>query len=80
MKFLFHFGVSHVHANTGESIGLKFIHANYSEPIRKTFCISFDKNGQKSIRPNPINLETSIRMNTNQSETKFSIRINPTSD
>ena len=25
--------------------------ANHSEPIRKTFCISFDK---KSIRPDPI--------------------------
>ena len=50
--------------------------ANHSEPIWKTFCISFDmKGGQKSIWLNPIYSETSIRMNPNQSETKFSIQI-----
>ena len=38
------------------------------------------RNGQKSIRFNPINSETSIWMNPNQSETKFSIQINPRSD
>ena len=49
---------------------------NNSELIRKTFCISFDEKGQKSIRINPINVGTSFRMNPNQSETKFLIQIN----
>ena len=33
--------------------------ANNSEPIRKTFCISFD---EKRLKINPINSKTSIRM------------------
>ena len=48
---------------------------NHSEPIRKTFCISFDEKRSEIIRLNPINSKTSIQMNPNQSEIKFSIRI-----
>ena len=43
----------------------------------KRFVSRLMKNGQKSILLNPINSETLIRMNPNQSETKFSIQINP---
>ena len=43
----------------------------------KRFVIRLMKNGQKSIRLNPITSETSIRMNLNQYETKFRIQINP---
>ena len=43
----------------------------------KRFVSFLVKKSQKSIGINPINSETSIRMNTNQSETKFSIQINP---
>ena len=46
----------------------------------KRFLSRLMKNGQKSIRLNPINSETSIRMNPNQHEIKFSIWINPSSD
>ena len=42
----------------------------------KGFVSRLMKNGQKSIRLNPINSETSLPMNLNQSETKFSISIN----
>ena len=60
----------------------------HSESIRtipnqseKRFVSRLMKNGQKSIRLNPINSETSIRTNPNKSElgliqTEFSIRIN----
>ena len=62
----------------------RFIPIFVSEPMRiipnqseKRFVSSLMKNGQKSIRLNPINFERLIRMNSNQSETKFSIQINP---
>ena len=55
-----------------------------SKPMRiipnqseKLFVSGLTKNGQKSIRLNQINSETSIGMNPNQSKTKFSIQINP---
>ena len=59
--------------------------ANHSEPIRITFCISFD---EKRSQNNPILSKASIRMNPNQVfnpnkselglvQTEFSIRINP---
>ena len=35
------------------------------------------KNGQKSIRLNPIHSETLIQMNLNQYEAKFLIQVNP---
>ena len=63
----------------GESIGLKFI-PSYSQLFRFIPISRLMKNGQKSIRLNPINSETSIRMNLNQFETKFTIQINPNSD
>ena len=54
----------------------------------KRFVSRLMKNGQKSIRPNPIQSKTSIRMNPKPSfqsdqsklgliQTEFSIRINP---
>ena len=46
----------------------------------KRFLFRLIKNCQKSIRTNPINFETSIRMNPNQSGTKFLISINTSSD
>ena len=59
-----------------------FIPITVSEPMRiipnqseKCFVSRLMKNGQKSIRLDAINSETSIRMNPNQSETKFSIQI-----
>ena len=62
----------------------RFISIFVSEPMRiipnqseSRFVSRLMKNGQKSIQLNPINSETWIRMNPNQSETKFSIRINP---
>ena len=62
----------------------RFIPISVSDPMRiipnqseKHFESRLMKNGQKSIRLNPINSETSIQMNPNQSETKFSIQINP---
>ena len=80
----------------------RFILISVSEPMRiipnqseKRFVSRLMKNGQKSIRLNPINSDTSIRMNSNpifQSrsirniprhaliKTKFSIQINPSSD
>ena len=82
-------------SNPSDSIRLKFIPSqsklfrfipisvsdvNNFEPIRKTFCISFDENGQKSIRLNSINSETSIRTNPKPSFQSRSIRINPISD
>ena len=42
----------------------------------KRFISRLMKNGQKSIRLNLIHSVTSIRVNPNQSETKFSFRIN----
>ena len=51
--------------------------ANHSKLIRETFCISYD---EKRPKIDPINSETSIWMNTNQSETKFSIQIKLISD
>ena len=65
----------------------RFIPISVSKPMRiipnqseKRFVTRLMKNGKKSIRPHPINSETSIRMNSNQSElgfiqTEFSIRI-----
>ena len=47
-----------------------------NEP-EKLFISLFMKKGQKSFVLNPINSETSIRINPNQSKTKFSIQINP---
>ena len=65
----------------------RFIPIFVSEPMRiipnqseKRFVSRLMKNGQKWIRLNPINFERSIWMNPNQSETKFSIQINPKSD
>ena len=59
----------------------RFIPISVSEPMRiipnqseKSFVSRLMKNGKKSIRLNPINSETSIRMNLNQYETKFWIR------
>ena len=43
----------------------------------KRFESRLMKNGQKSIRINPINFKTLIQMNPNQSESKFSIQTNP---
>ena len=58
----------------------RFIPISVSEPMRtilnqsdKHFVSRLIKIGQKLIRLNPINSETSIRMNSNQYETKFSI-------
>ena len=48
--------------------------------FEKRFVSRFIKSGQKSIRLHPINFETSIRNNPNQSETKFSIHIKLISD
>ena len=59
--------------------------SNHSEPIRKTFCISFDektvKNKSDLIRFNRMQLSEGIRTNTKLSfQTEFSIRINPRSE
>ena len=61
----------------------RFIPISVSEPMgifpnesEKLFVSRLMKNGQTSMRLNPINSERSIRMNSNQSETKFSIQIN----
>ena len=48
--------------------------ANHSEPIRKTFCNAFDKNGKKSIRPNPKQQPEWIRTNPKPSFQSESIR------
>ena len=64
----------------------RFIPISVSEQMRiipnqyeKRFVSRLMKNGQKSTRLNPINSETSIWMNLNQSETQFSIQ-NPISN
>ena len=54
-----------IHSETIRAIPIHFdicirANANYSEPIRKTFRISFD---EKQSKINPINSEKSIRMN-----------------
>ena len=60
----------------------KYLIGIHSEPTRsipnqseKRFVTRLMKNGKKSIQPNPIYSESIIRINPNQSETKFSIRI-----
>ena len=65
----------------------RFIPISVSEPMRiipkqsdKRFVSRLMKNGQKSIRLNPINSETSIRTNPNTSFQSKSIRLNPSSD
>ena len=67
-----------------QSEPFRFISIFVSQPIRiipnqskKRFVSRSMKNGQKSIRINLINSETSIWMNSTPSETKFSIQINP---
>ena len=70
--------------NPSQSELFQFIQISVSEPMRnipnqseKRFVSRLIKNGQKSIRLNPFNSETPIWMNPNQSETKFSIQLNP---
>ena len=65
----------------------RLIPISVSEPMRiipnqfeKRFVSRLMRNGQRSIRMNSINSETSIRKNPNQYETMFSIQINPISD
>ena len=62
----------------------RFIPIPVSESMRiipnqseKRFVYRLMENGQKSIWLNLINSEKPIRMNPNQSETKFAIQINP---
>ena len=50
-----------------------WVNANHSEPIRKTFCISFDK---KRSKINPTSSDEFRDIKANQSETKFSIQGN----
>ena len=70
--------------NPSQSELFRFNPISVSEPMRiipsqydKPSVSRLMKNGQKSIRLNPTNSETSIRRNLNKSITKFSIQINP---